>query len=77
MSPEMPAFEAAARVRHLHDERAALLERLLAAEGELIRQAVLHIAQEHWTHGGCSTPTTSSGKGDHRIRHMLEEGHPL
>lgn len=40
MSSEMPAFEAAAaRVRHLHDERAALLEQLFAAEDELIRQA--------------------------------------
>lgn len=40
MSSEEPAFEAAAaRVRALHDERAALLEQLLAAEEELIRQA--------------------------------------
>lgn len=40
MTSEMPAFEAAAaRVRRLHDERAALLEQLLAAEDELIRQA--------------------------------------
>jgi len=40
MSPETPAFEAAAaRVRNLHDERAVLLERLFAAEDELIRQA--------------------------------------
>jgi hypothetical protein len=40
MTSEMPAFEAAAaRVRRLHDERATLLEQLLAAEDELIRQA--------------------------------------
>ncbi|WIV57847.1 hypothetical protein [Amycolatopsis nalaikhensis] len=40
MSSDRSAFDAAAaRVRTLHDERAALLEQLLAAEDELIRQA--------------------------------------
>lgn len=77
MKSEVPALEAAAaRVRTLHGERAALLEQLLAAEDELIRQSAAAHRAEPWTHGGCSTPTTSSGKGHHRICRTLEEGHP-
>lgn len=79
MTSEMPAFEAAAaRVRRLHDERAALLEQLLAAEDELIRQAAAaHRAGTLDPWGAARRLRPRPGRRDHRIRRALEKDPPL